>query len=309
MVMRSLLQLCFLGVTLFCSVGNIYAQRSNSVQWAYIEKYAALAQKEMKHSGVPASITLAQGLLESGAGRSYLAVQGNNHFGIKCGNDWRGPSLRRTDDAPNECFRAYRSVEESYRDHSDFLAKRQRYAFLFHYDRTDYIAWAHGLKKAGYATNPKYAYSLIGLIEAYRLYEYDTKQAKSKSTSKQHIERDAMLGGRYLVSMANSTYYVIAQGGETCEALSAIVHVSANKLAAYNELPRDHRFTPGEIVYLQKKQKRGHESLGAEPHVVQEGESLHSISQRYAVQLKALYRLNQLLDSYSPKVGDLIWLR
>ena len=146
-------------------------------QVIYIEQFATLAVEEMYRSGIPASITLAQGLLESGYGLSELAVKGNNHFGIKCHNNWTGGRMYYDDDKKGECFRKYRSPEESYRDHSDFLRYRDRYKFLFDYKITDYKSWANGLKKAGYATDPGYPKKLINLIETYELYEYDTKPA------------------------------------------------------------------------------------------------------------------------------------
>lgn len=146
-------------------------------QVIYIEQFATLAVEEMYRSGIPASITLAQGLLESGFGLSELAVKGNNHFGIKCHNNWTGGRMYYDDDKKGECFRKYRSPEESYRDHSDFLRYRDRYKFLFDYKITDYKSWANGLKKAGYATDPGYPKKLINLIETYELYEYDTKPA------------------------------------------------------------------------------------------------------------------------------------
>lgn len=139
----------------------------------YIARYHVLAMEEMRRSGVPASITLAQGIHESGAGSSRLAIEANNHFGIKCKKEWTGPAIRHSDDLPNECFRKYASVEESYRDHSEFLRTRSHYAFLFQLDPLDYKAWAHGLKRAGYATSSRYPESLLRLIETYRLQQYD----------------------------------------------------------------------------------------------------------------------------------------
>ena len=127
----------------------------------------------MYRTGVPASITLAQGIIESRSGQSALAVDGNNHFGIKCHNSWQGRTMLADDDRKNECFRAYDSAEESFRDHSDFLRYRDRYKFLFDYELTDYKSWAYGLKKAGYATDPSYPTKLIGVIERYQLYRYD----------------------------------------------------------------------------------------------------------------------------------------
>ncbi|MFM7671623.1 MAG: glycoside hydrolase family 73 protein [Bacteroidota bacterium] len=139
----------------------------------YIEQFRSLAVEEMKRSGIPASITLAQGICESGAGSSRLAVEANNHFGIKCKKEWTGPTITHTDDHPNECFRKYSTAAESYRDHSDFLRSRPHYASLFLLDPLDYKGWAYGLKRAGYATSPTYPQSLLRVIELYQLFQYD----------------------------------------------------------------------------------------------------------------------------------------
>ncbi|WP_036603370.1 glucosaminidase domain-containing protein [Olivibacter sitiensis] len=160
-------------------------QYSTSAQ-QYIERYKSIAVREMNLYGIPASITLAQGLLESGNGNSSLAIQANNHFGIKCTSDWQGPSVLKDDDAVDDCFRSYTTAEESYRDHSQFLL-RKRYEPLFELEKNDYMGWAHGLKKAGYATNPKYADLLIGLIERYELNQYD--QAESSLEKNRREER------------------------------------------------------------------------------------------------------------------------
>ena len=143
---------------------------------AYIDKFAPIAQDEMRQYQIPASITLAQGILESGVGFGRLAVEGNNHFGIKCHRGWNGGKMYHDDDAKGECFRTYDDPAESYRDHSVFLSGRQRYAFLFKLNKKDYIAWAKGLKKAGYATDPKYPKKIISIIERYKLYKYDSKK-------------------------------------------------------------------------------------------------------------------------------------
>lgn len=161
-------------VILFMCIGisNTLTAQINEKIWNYIMQYRDIAISEMNRTGIPASITLAQALLESGIGESLLAIEGNNHFGIKC-HDWTGPSLRYTDDAPNECFRKYNSVYQSYLDHSDFLTGRKRYQILFTYDRADFKRWAKGLKRCGYATNPKYADLLIQKIELYYLHIFD----------------------------------------------------------------------------------------------------------------------------------------
>ncbi|MBR0320946.1 MAG: glucosaminidase domain-containing protein [Bacteroidales bacterium] len=161
-------------VCLFAAFSPVQASPAEDTpQQRYIDKYADLAVEEMRRSGVPASITLAQGLLESRYGQSDLAVKGNNHFGIKCHSNWNGAKMRVDDDKEKECFRKYRTVEQSYRDHSDFLRYRDRYKFLFDLDPKDYKGWAYGLKKAGYATDPAYPKKLINLIEEYELYKYD----------------------------------------------------------------------------------------------------------------------------------------
>lgn len=157
---------------------SLYSQAYADDTEQYIRKYRKIAIKEMKKYGIPASITLAQGILESGSGKSRLAIKGRNHFGIKCGKDWTGKTIREDDDQKDECFRKYRKVEHSFRDHSEFIAKKSRYQFLFEYKRSDYKSWAYGLKKAGYATNPKYPEMLIKLIEKYDLDRYDKKGAK-----------------------------------------------------------------------------------------------------------------------------------
>ena len=162
-------------VLLLSSSFEVQAQKRNKIYEDYIKKYREIAVHEMKKHHIPASITLAQGLLESGAGRGELARKANNHFGIKCGGRWNGRTVRHDDDARNECFRAYKNAEDSYKDHSKFLRDGARYQFLFDLKITDYKGWAKGLKNAGYATDPKYAYRLINLIELYDLYEYDRK--------------------------------------------------------------------------------------------------------------------------------------
>lgn len=157
-----------------CIFAVFILMAASAPQDDYIRKYAAKAVAEMYRSGVPASITLAQGMLESRYGQSALATEGNNHFGIKCHKDWKGKTMKVDDDEKGECFRVYDKVDDSFADHSDFLRYRDRYKFLFDYEITDYKAWAHGLKKAGYATNPQYAPQLIDIIERYELYKYDT---------------------------------------------------------------------------------------------------------------------------------------
>ena len=165
----------FLGLLCLCVSYAVAqpAEKPNPRVMDYIVRFSSIAIEEMQRSGIPASITLAQGIYESGAGSSRLAVEANNHFGIKCKKEWTGPSIRHTDDLKNECFRKYESALESYRDHSDFLRTRPHYAFLLQLDPSDYKGWAYGLKRAGYATSPRYPEALLRLIETYSLYQYD----------------------------------------------------------------------------------------------------------------------------------------
>ena len=280
------------------------AQRRNSAYLQYIKKYEDLAVDQMKEYHIPASIKLAQGLLESGAGRSELARSSNNHFGIKCGRAWKGRSVRRTDDAPNECFRAYRHPEESYRDHSRFLRDNPRYAALFRLDMTDYKGWAHGLKRAGYATDPSYANRLITIIETYELYRYDSSSKKKRKKSGKQKEE---LRPAHVTYLSNGLVYVIARRGDTFDDLSDEFDISKRKLRKYNDLHKGYNLAEGDIIYLHEKHKR---SPQYERHTVRPGDSMHTISQIYGVRLKSLYDLNGLdPDDYVPCVGDVLFLK
>lgn len=295
----------FLLLLVFCCVPaeGLWAQRRNSRYVEYINKYSDLAVEQMKRYRIPASITLAQGLLESGAGRSELARKSNNHFGIKCGGSWRGRSVRHNDDAPNECFRAYKHPRESYEDHSDFLRRGARYAFLFKLDITDYKGWARGLKKAGYATDPSYANRLITIIEDYDLYKYDRKGAYSK----RQLRKNPWLLDPHQVYIANNIAYIIARDGDTFKNLGKEFDISWRKLVSFNDLQRDYTLTEGDIIYLDSKKKKASEAHTV--YIVKDGDSMHSISQKYGIRLKYLYRLNGKDGDYVPEVGDRIWLR
>ena len=273
---------------LMCITVSTSAQKRNKVYEDYIHKYRGIAVDEMKHYRIPASITLAQGLLESGAGKSELARKSNNHFGIKCGGSWDGRSVRHDDDARNECFRAYKHPKDSYRDHSKFLRSGARYAFLFRLKITDYKGWARGLKKAGYATDPQYANRLINIIELYDLDKYDPNPHQP-----------------YL---ANELLYVVARRGDTFKSLGKEFDISHRKLRKYNELPKDYVFRGGEIVYLEEKRRRATKDHIA--YVVRSGDSMYSISQKFGVRLERLYKMNNMApDSPAPKVGDILRLR
>lgn len=285
----------------------------------YIETYKSLAVDQMHRYGIPASITLAQGLLESAAGQSVLARKANNHFGIKTGGTWNGPYVVKDDDFAGEHFRAYRSVEESYEDHSLFLRNRKRYASLFSLSATDYRGWAHGLKAAGYATNPQYAQRLIDLIERYDLHRYD--KGHGKTTPFDRHDRDKgesviadiptgePVGSRYLIRRCNYNYYVVATVGDTYASIAKWAGVSERKLRKYNEVPRKAALSPGEIVFLQKKRSKAARSLRGKTHTVRDGESLHAVSQHYGIRVATLYKKNKLPAGYVPRVGDVLVIR
>ena len=274
----------------------IDAQQRNSQYLDYIEKYKDEAVEQMQRYHIPASITLAQGLLESGAGRSELTRRSNNHFGIKCGSDWRGRKTYHDDDARGECFRVYKNARESFEDHSRFLAGKQRYASLFNLKTTDYKGWARGLKKAGYATSPTYANKLIELIELYELDRFDSGRLKGTWIANPHEP--------YL---ANGLLYVVARDGDTFESLSDEFDISARKLRKYNDLYKGYSLKRGDIIYLQKKNRRAHKTY--KTHIVQPGESMYLISQRYGIRLDRLYKMNDKTPDYNLRTGDMLRLR
>jgi hypothetical protein len=288
-------------------------------QVRYVEKYASLAVDEMYRSGVPASITLAQGLLESRYGLSELATKGNNHFGIKCHNNWQGGKVYHDDDKKGECFRKYDSPEESFRDHSDFLRYRDRYRFLFDLEPTDYQGWAHGLRKAGYATDPAYPQKLIRLIEAYELYEYDLvgadgrKYPVSPSLIEQARPMDEEQRETFRFSLSRQMYsqngvpFVYAEEGETYASIARSYRLFHKEILKFNDLKQDQELLPGTVVYLQKKKKASHPGL--DRYVVEDGQTLREISQRFAVRMKNLCRLNGIEENHSLREGDVLQLR
>lgn len=325
-------------ISLFIGLSAYAQHKQKSPQEIYIEQFATLAVEEMYRSGVPASITLAQGLLESRYGLSELAVKGNNHFGIKCHNNWTGKKIYYDDDAKGECFRKYPSPEQSYRDHSDFLRYRDRYKFLFDYKTTDYKSWANGLKKAGYATDPSYASKLIRIIEDYRLYEYDDKPAsfakadrKSRKESKRvtvkvpdvlppsptEIEQTEALTEAqrqdFHFSISREVYkrngvpFVKAMEGESYASIASANNLFLREILKYNDLAAEVPIAPGTEVYL--KPKKGQAVKGLDKHVVEEGETMRSIAQRYGVRLKNLYKINEMADDSIIREGDIIKLR
>lgn len=280
----------------------------------YIDKYAPFAVKEMLISGVPASITLAQGILESGDGNSLLAREANNHFGIKCHGMWEGKKYYMDDDAKNECFRVYGTVFDSYRDHSEFLSTRDRYAALFELRKTDYKGWAHGLKKAGYATNPKYPALLIKIIEENGLAKYDRmksppRSGKQETEEKQPTERpqeNASSGQQRQRYLRNNIRYVWVKEGDTYKKLETSLQIREWQVQRYNDLPKGAPLVPGERIYLQPKKNKNTEH---DYHVVAKGETLRWISQEYAVKLKKLYQYNEFSIGEEPAIGQKVWLR
>lgn len=284
---------------LIISCLTLQAQTRNKQYEAYIKKYRELAVEEMKKYYIPASITLAQGLLESGAGQSALARKSNNHFGIKCGSDWYGKTVSHDDDARGECFRAYKHPKDSYEDHSKFLAGRPRYASLFNLNITDYKGWARGLKKAGYATNPRYADQLIGIIELYELYKYDDKNYLK------WIKKNPNPHQTYI---ANGLLYIVVRAGDSWKSISQEFDISQKKLRKYNDLYKGYALQVGDILYLEKKNKKADKEHIV--HVLRAGESMYSISQKYGIRLKNLYKLNKMdEDDPAPKVGTILRLR
>ena len=314
------------------------AQQSILPQVRYVEKYAAIAVNEMYRSGVPASITLAQGIIESASGQSVLAVKGNNHFGIKCHKNWTGATMRADDDRKNECFRVYDNAEASFRDHSDFLRYRDRYKFLFDLPTTDYKGWSYGLKQAGYATDPSYAAKLIKCIEDYDLTRYDNMTVeevlmRTGSTaqvpeevapeetipeSPNNLEAATLVPGavmeEYRFSLSRQLYsrngvpFLYAVEGETYRSIAKDYHLFLGEILRFNDLKEDERLMPGTIVYLQSKKKKA--APGLDKYIVgSDTETLRGISQRFAIKQKALLKLNNLSAGASLQEGDELLLR
>ena len=281
------------------------------MQDIYIEKYSDLAIEHMNLYKIPASIKLAQALLESGAGISDLAKRSNNHFGIKCHRDWKGSSVYAADDLPNDCFRKYATVEESYIDHSEFLVNGSRYSALFDLSIRDYKGWARTLQKTGYATDRAYANKLIKLIEDKELYRFDDKKYQKGVNRK---ERDAIRrressqqSWSHQPYITGGLLYVIAISGDTFGSIANEFGFEESDLLKYNEVSEDFPLSEGDIVYFQKKKSRADKQY--QYHTVQIGESMYSISQKYGIRLRNLYRLNKKSYSYIPGEGDLLKLR
>lgn len=290
----------------------------------FISTYKQIAIEEMNLHRVPASIKMAQAILESGFGNSDLARNANNFFGIKC-SGWQGQTYLKDDDKPNECFRAYGSAEESFRDHSQFLRTRPWYAPLFELSLTDYKGWANGLQRAGYATNPNYSFLLVRIIEEHNLYELD--KLFGLSPDRQPISEPSVnpnehgqdigpvsqpqvipdyfeVVGRE-VEVNNRVKYIIARRGDTPESIGREFNKQARHIIEYNELSEDGKINHGQIIYLQPKRNRGERAF----HIVQPGETIYGISQQYGIRLRALLSRNKMSPSDILPVGYRVLLR
>ena len=297
----------------------------------YVEKYKAIAIAHMERYGIPASITMAQGILESDSGNSRLSTSSNNHFGIKCKKSWTGDRVYHDDDAKGECFRAYPSVEASYQDHADFLDQSPRYDSLFAYPSDDYRSWARGLKAAGYATAPDYAERLVKIIESMKLYLLDkengnkiysaSKSAEANTeawfesniaTSDELINPNAFRvtvnsHKGYGVYRTNHTFYIVAKEGDTYESLGEIFSISPNMLRKFNDVAKGGTLAKGDIIYIERKKTQW---LGnVMQHKVVRDENLYSLSQSYGIRLKSLIKLNHLRAGEDVGKGDVIRLK
>lgn len=312
--------LTFLIMIIACN--GSFAQHKITVE-EYIMTYKDIAMEKMEIYRIPASITLAQGILESGIGNSELARKANNHFGIKCHKGWTGKTYHMDDDTKDECFRKYNDAEESYRDHSIFLTTRDRYAGLFDLDITDYKAWAGGLKKAGYATNPRYPQLLIKIIEENRLDKFDKGISPSYASSK---EIDTGISSAYTnlpmpqpsnyelveiwetgrkVYINNGVKFIFARAGDSWADIAADFEIYSWQLPKYNELDKKANPRQGQMIYIEKKKRK---NKNVDTHTVRSGETMHDIAQVYGIQLTRLYRKNNIPQGINAEAGKVLKL-
>ncbi len=287
----------------------------------YIAQWKGVAMKKMGEHGIPASVTLAQGLLESGNGNSELARTANNHFGIKCTSDWTGDKSYHDDDRKNDCFRKYRDAADSFEDHSKFL-KRPRYAKLFELKPTDYKGWAHGLKEAGYATDPHYPRKLIELIERYELNQFDkgadvaykpAAQEPPKPAAERRGRRPSsgsetisITQGRNLEVFEGRIKFVRAKPGDSFRKLADDLEMTHGMLARWNDLDKDATLSEGQVIFIQPKRNKAKD---AETHTARDGESLWGVSQQYGVKLDKLAKYNGLPKDAKLSAGQQVWLK
>lgn len=284
----------------------------------YIANFNDLAVKEMRRSKIPASITLAQAMLESDNGNSTLARKSNNHFGIKCHGSWGGAKVYHDDDKRNECFRKYNTVYDSYKDHSDFIVKGSRYSFLFDLKPTDYKSWAKGLQKAGYATSRTYASLLIKIIEDNQLYVFDQGGSLSINSSDNFVadSQNVVLADvdnftirteKHQVFSKNRIDYILVKRGDTYKRITEELGMLPWELYKYNETNENQKLIEGQILYIQPKRNKAEH--GFDFHQVKEGETMYTISQMYGIKIKKLYEKNLMDDGVEPSVGQKLWLR
>jgi len=294
---------------LFISL-HVIAEDPRMSRQEYIDSWKNEAVFQMHQYGIPASITMAQGILESADGTSFLAREANNHFGIKC-HEWTGEKIYKDDDQKNECFRKYASANESYTDHSKFLVERSRYAFLFDYKTTDYKAWAKGLKKAGYATNSAYADLLIDLIEKHELYTLDddvfiNKREVANDVKKEEVVVASITSSKHQVKVSdNRIKFIVAQKGDTYIGIATEYQMGLWQIYKYNDITEDDVLKVGDVIYLQPKRNKAKQSI----HIAQQGETLKDVSQQHGVKLKKLQKRNDLKGNPALTQGQSIILR
>jgi hypothetical protein len=283
----------------------------------YISEYSQIAIDEMNRSGIPASITLAQGILESGNGKSELARKSNNHFGIKCHSSWKGARVYHDDDEQGECFRKYEEVRHSFEDHTDFLVRGSRYKFLFELEPGDYKGWAEGLKKAGYATSPDYAERLIKIIEDEMLYVFDGSNSKNllgpdsnntianqgpvldkKGRPIKNARQRFII--RRMIDEETRVPFVVLQEGERIEYVADSLNLPIAALLEFNDMTWETVLSAGDRIYIDIKKGRGL----TKTTTVLESESLRDISQREQMKLSKIYKFNDFHVGYQPLVGD-----
>lgn len=308
-------------IFIILGLNNLLAQDKMSNE-DYVARFYPIAVKKMQEYRIPASITLAQGILESGSGNSNLAVKANNHFGIKCHSEWQGEGYYMDDDEANECFRVYKNPEQSFADHSEFLTTRARYKFLFEdYKVDDYKSWAKGLKAAGYATNPDYPNLLISIIERLNLAQYDKMGLIEIKSSPELLAEnsDDLESKDWDVILPKNAYYTddrsdvfifnkirtVKSKGRQALAIATEYDIDLDLLMKYNDIKEGYLFTPNQFVYLQPKRKKGTEKT----HVVRAGETMWDISQLYGIQMDKLYKKNNMVFDKQPKPGEIIYLQ
>ncbi len=303
-------------------LGSFFLKAQKISPEEYIATYKNLAVEEMKRTGIPASITLAQGILETECGNSDLVKKSNNHFGIKCKSTWTGESVTHTDDAPNECFRKYTRAADSYKDHSDYLSTTPRYATLFKLDAADYRGWCYGLKKAGYATNPRYPQILISNIEKYNLQQYDNgilnEQEKIFSdVAVKTNEQPAMIVAPVSYNEKNidnslkgkvnfnGLKAILANKGTSLLAIATKADIALVKLLDYNDLKTDGLLKEEQYIYLERKARQGNRDI----YIALQNETLYDIAQNNGVQLQFLMQYNGLNENENVRKGTKIKLR